>query len=117
MPWVYDPHRGGVKIPKKRHHEILLQVEKYARTRSWYPKIQLKARIKSQFCYVATIEESDVRPLPLCRLRFFRENIWSLALFTYSNERYEPCAFSNGKLEGSLEDALLLCEPFITGLI
>lgn len=117
MPWVYDPHSGGIKIAEKRHYEISLQVEKYARIRPWYPKITLKTRFKSQFCYVDMLEEGDERLFPLCRLRFFRENIWSFSLFTYSNERYEPCVFSNGKLEGSLEDALLVCEPFITGLI
>ena len=116
MPWVYDPHSGGIKIPARRHYDVFLQVENYACTRPWYPTVKLKARIKNQFCYVDMLQEGDDRPFPLCRLRFFRENIWSFALFTYSNESYKPCAFSDGKLEGSLEDALLICEPFIAEL-
>lgn len=113
MPWVYDPQSGGVKIPPRLHEEICKQVESYARARPWYPKIQLKLRFKSQFCYVDTMEEGDGRIFPLCRLRHFNQHGWSLALFTYSNEKYEPCIFPGGKWEGTLEAALKLCEPFI----
>ena len=113
MPWVYDPHSGGVKIPPKIHEEICKQVEAFARTRPWYPKIQLKARFKGQLCYIDTIEEGDNRLLPLCRLRHFNLDRWSLALFTYSNDKYQPCAFRNDKQEGTIEAALKICEPFI----
>ena len=112
MPWVYDPHSGGTKIPPKNHEEICKQVESFARSRPWYPKIQLKLRFKSQFCYVDTVEEEDGRLFPLCRLRHLYSG-WSMALFTYSNERYEPCIFPDGKWEGTIEAALNLCEPFI----
>jgi len=112
MAWVYSPHTGGEKIPPELHEELCKEVEKFARSRKWYPKIQLKVRFKNQFCYIDTQEENDERLIPLCRLRYFRGG-WSLALFTWSNERYSPCHFSNGKAEGSLKDALKLCEPFI----
>jgi hypothetical protein len=113
MPWVYDPHSGGVKIPSKMHEEICKQVESFARTRQWYPKIQLKVRFKSQLCYIDTVEEGDDRLLPLCRLRHFDLDRWSLALFTYSNDKYQPCMFQGGKQEGTIEAALKICEPFI----
>lgn len=110
--WVYDPHSGGVKIPPLDKTVLLKKVEAFARTRSWYPEIQLQLRFKGQFCYVDTIN-TEKRVLPLCRLRYFSKDNWSFAMFAYSNERYEPCAFSNGKLEGTWQDALLVCEPFI----
>lgn len=94
------------------HESICKQVEAYARARPWYPRIQLKLRFKTQFCYIDTVEEGDVRHFPLCRLRHF-SNDWSLALFTYSNERYEPCFLSNGKWTGTLEEALKTSEAFI----
>jgi hypothetical protein len=34
MPWVYDPHSGGTKIPPKLHEGICEQAESFARTRS-----------------------------------------------------------------------------------
>ncbi len=113
MPWIYDPQSGGIKIPLKIHDEICKQIESFACSRPWYPKIQLRVRFKNQFCYIDMIEESDTRFLPLCRLRHFTRESWSFALFTYSNERYEPCIFPNGKWEGTIETALKICEPFI----
>jgi hypothetical protein len=45
-------------------------------------------------------------PLHLCRLRYFgKEEGWSVAFFTYSNERYEPSLFPNGTLFGPPEEA------------
>jgi len=113
MPWVYDPQSGGVKIPPRIQEELRAEVESFARTRSWYPRIHLSLRFKNQFFYIDMIEEGDGRPFPLCRLRHFTKDRWSLALFTYSHERYEPCVFSSGKWEGRVEEAIALCEPFI----
>lgn len=49
--------------------------------------------------------DSDV-PLHLCRLRYFRdEEAWSLAFYTYSHEKYEPCLFGNGSWHGTPEEA------------
>ncbi len=112
-PWVYDPQSGGSKIPSQSHEAICKQAEVFARRRSWYPRIQLKLRFKNQFCYVDTIEAGDERIFPLCRLRHLNKQGWSLALFTYSNERYTPSVFSDGKWEGTIEAALETCEPFI----
>jgi hypothetical protein len=112
-PWVYDPQSGGVKIPAQTHDAICKKAEVFATSRSWHPKIQLKLRFKSQFCYVDTVEAGDLRLFPLCRLRYFSQDRWSLAIFSYGNERYEPCRFFEGKSEGTLEEALELCEQFI----
>ncbi len=111
--WIYDPQSGGVRIPPQTYDAICNKAEIFANSRPWYPKIQLKLRFKSQFCYVETLEEGDVRRLPLCRLRYFSQNRWSFAVFTYGDERYEPCWFPDGESEGTLEAALEVCEQFI----
>lgn len=113
MPWVYDPHSGGTKIPPNIQEELCKQADTYSRGRPWQPAIQLKLRFKNQFCYIDTIEEGDDRLFPLCRLRYFNHRGVSLALFSYAHERYEASVMSNGKMEGTLEEALATCEYFI----
>jgi len=45
-------------------------------------------------------------PVHLCRLRYFRnEDAWSVAFYTYSHERYEPCVFHSGDDHGTPEEA------------
>jgi len=45
-------------------------------------------------------------PLHLCRLRYFGGlKTWSMAFYTYSNDRYEPCTFPNGTVYGTPEEA------------
>ena len=43
-------------------------------------------------------------PLHLCRLHYLGdEEGWSMAFYTYNNERYEPCTFRNGTFCGTAE--------------
>jgi hypothetical protein len=45
-------------------------------------------------------------PVHLCRLRYFGDDQrWSMAFYTYSNEKYEPCFFNNGTFQGTPEEA------------
>ena len=56
---------------------------------------------------------SDQTPGPLLRLRYFgRLDDWSLAVYTYSQERYEICVFDDGKWTGTPEQAIALCSNF-----
>lgn len=112
MPWVYTPHHGGKKIPSEMYKDICKKVESFERARPWYPKTKLKVRFKAQFCYIDTIEEGDGRLFHLCRLRLLHDG-WSFALYTYSNECYEPCAFPDGNSVGEIKDALKMAETFI----
>ena len=52
--------------------------------------------------YFDFLKNGDNREFPLGRLRYFRDNVWSLAFFTYCDETYQPCVFLNGELEGTL---------------
>jgi len=45
------------------------------------------------------------RQIHLCRLRYFDQDRWSIAFYTYSNEKYEPCTFGNGNWFGTPEEA------------
>jgi len=107
MPWVYDPHSGGNKIPPYQYDMLRRQAETFAKTRSWFPKYELILRFKNQFCYLDALNRKEKEQFPIGRLRYFRENAWSLAFYTYSNERYAPCIFPSGEWEGTLRVAQL----------
>lgn len=112
MPWYYNPHSGGIKIPPEMYDRLRRQVQAYERARSWYPKFSIQLRFKAQFCYLDSCE-NGVDIFPLVRLRYFSPQRWSLAFFTYSNERYEPCLFAGGEDCGSIEQAIDACETFL----
>ena len=128
MPWVFDPHSGGVKIPKvvqeRTRRRILEHAEKEYKGRY----VSLDIRFRGSLCYIDAYVEPDVpknwppkdwgetrdemivrlrkTPLHLVRLRYFGgDERWSLAYFTYSNERYTPCVFHSGSFQGTPEEA------------
>ena len=110
--WCIDPQSGGTKIPPDNYHLILAQAAAHEEKQAWYPEFKLKLRFKGQFCYLDAFEEGE-EPFPIGRLRYFHDNKWTLAFYTYSNERYEPCIYPSGQWEGTIEEALRVCEPFI----
>jgi hypothetical protein len=53
-------------------------------------------------------------PTHLCRLRHFDLDRWSVAFYTYSSEKYEPCILPTGEWLGTPEEgfdigAVYLC--------
>ena len=112
MPWVYNPHSGGVKIPPHQQEALRNQAEAFAKTRPWFSQFELILRFKNQFCYLDGMNRKDNRPFPLGRLRHFQHD-WSLAFYKYSDERYEPCFFSSGKWTGTLEEGIAICEAYL----
>jgi hypothetical protein len=109
--WHYDPHSGGQKISPAVRSKTEAIALAYSKTRPWYPKYQLRLRFRGQFCYLDGCEDGG-KAFPLGRLRYFSENKWSLAFYTYSNERYEPCIFPTGEWCGTVEDAIRICEMY-----
>jgi hypothetical protein len=125
--WTRDPHSGGVKIPDALQDEtkgrLLAHAEKhYAGTYS-----RLEIRFHNQFCYVDAYQEPEAgaspspgsgetgaaylerlrnTPTHLCRLRYCGQDQWSVAFYTYSHEKYEPCIMDNGSFHGTPEDGL-----------
>ena len=111
-PWYLDPQSGGNKIPPIMYENIVTQINSYAAMRPWASKYQLKARFRGYFCYLDAVEE-DGTIFPIGRLRYFSMGSWSLAFYTYSNERYEPCLFASGNWFGSIEEAIDICESYL----
>jgi hypothetical protein len=89
---------------------------------------RIDVRFKAQFCYIdayiepyipdnfdpsrfrETREEFYERvsniPTHLCRLRYKGdEEKWTMAFYTYSNEKYEISVFNNGTFFGTPEEA------------
>ena len=114
--WVFDPHSGGVKIEKYKKSGIERRASEYAEKYLKNKCNRIELRFRGALCYVAASKtEDDGREynIPLCRLRHFDENKWSIALFTWSNEKYEPCIFPNGAWFGNLEECLELGSVFL----
>ena len=135
--WVYDPHSGGKSVPGFKQNtirnRILHHAEKYYSGK--YTRIDV--RFKGKFCYIDAFtepyvpedydpklfgESRDERiehlrnvPTHLCRLRYFGDDDkWSMAFYTYSHEKYEPCMFNNGTFHGTPEEAFDSSSIYLT---
>ena len=126
--WVYDPHSGGVKIPQAVRDRTRNRILAYAKKHYSGKYTRIDVRFRGQLCYIDAYTEPYVPPdfdasvfgesrdnyierlrnvsTHLCRLRYFGdEELWSMAFYTYSHEKYEPCAFNNGGFHGTPEEA------------
>lgn len=126
--WVYNPHTGGVKIPAGVRMRTEQRIRAYAAAHYAGKFAQLDIRFRGALCYIDAYTEPDkpspgllrslgetrqqyndrlrATPVHLCRLRYFgRADAWSMAFFTYSNERYESCTFGDGGFHGTPEAA------------
>lgn len=107
MPWYFNPHTGGKKIPPQVQERTRAQVLEHGRRRYGGRYDRLEVRFRGALCYIDAYREASPVPLHLVRLRFFGdENRWTLAFYTYSHERYEPCVFRGGGFHGTPEEAL-----------
>jgi hypothetical protein len=128
--WMFAPDSGGKKISpavqmdvKKR---ILVMAEKEFKGK--YTRLDIHFR--GQFCYIDAYTEpiltdswppadwGETRqeyaerlrntPTHLCRLRYFGNDEWGFAFYTYSHEKYEFALYDNGQSTGKPESAFLL---------
>jgi hypothetical protein len=107
MPWVYNPHVGGTKIPPKVQERVRARLASHAAKHYTGRYDRLDVRFRGALCYVDAYVHGTRGPVHLVRLRYFgSEDRWTLAFYTYSHERYEPCAFVDGSFHGTPEDAL-----------
>ncbi len=112
--WMLDPNSGGVKILVKDQKLIYEQVLDYISRVA--PKVIIDIKFRGQFCYIGTIEERETgckMIMPVCRLRHFRTDNWSAALYSYGSDKYEPCILESGKWDGSLEEVLKICNLYL----
>lgn len=137
--WTHNPHSGGVKPSLSVRQRTGERLCSYANRHYAGKFSRLALRFHGAFCYIdayvepnepslellrltqETLEEFMGRmrstPLHLCRIRYFgTEERWSMAFYTYSNERYEPCAFENGSFYGTVEEAFEIGAVYLQGL-
>lgn len=122
--WVLSPQTGGSKIPEAVQQRTEQRIRAHAEKHYRGKYTRLDIHFKGPFCYVdaytepyvprgrwthphetreAFLERLRSTPTHLCRLRHFSENRWSLAFYTYSHEKYEPCVFPSGEWFGTPE--------------
>lgn len=136
--WVRDPHSGGAKIPPTVRQRTEGRIRAYAEAHYAGKFTRLDIRFRGALCYIDAYPEPEAPspgllralgetrqqylrrlrnvPLHLCRLRYFGdEEAWSMAFYTYSNERYEPCTFRNGSFSGTPEGAFEVGAVYLRG--
>lgn len=125
MPCVYDLHSGGIKIPERTKERVKQQILAYTKqhyrgnshilnfvsANCYVILMPIQSRIRDDYPppeHLETREEYRERlrntPTHLCRLRHFTADSWSVAFYTYSNEKYEPYFLANGELTGTPEE-------------
>jgi hypothetical protein len=111
--WIHNPHAGGSSIPLHVQEETRKRILAHAKKIGFIKTLDI--RFKFQFCYIDALENGDANPTHLCRLRYFvARKEWSLAFYTYSNEKYVPCAFPSGEICGTPEEALEIGMVYVT---
>lgn len=110
--WTLDPHSGGRPIPPSVKRATIERLQKHAVSKYKGLYSRLEIRFRGPLCYVDAFKEprepdkellrisGETReqylermrhsPIHLGRLRYFGQDRWSYAFYTYSNERYEP---------------------------
>lgn len=114
--WVFDPHSGGVKIGPHRKAAIEDRINRYADQNLKAKWDMIEVRFRGALCYVTALRTEsggEEFPFPLCRLRHFDMERWSISLFTWGNEKYEPCILPNGEWFGTIEDCLEIGTTFL----
>ena len=126
--WVFSPHSGGSKVPVSVQDETRRRILCHAERHYGGLFTRIEVKFKGQFCYIDAYTEpappsektlallnetrdehvARLRSVPthLCRLRYSKgRDQWSVAFYTYSHEKYQPCFFPSGEAFGSAEDA------------
>lgn len=130
--WVFSPDAGGTKIPDAVKLDVKKRIESVAAQRFKGKYARLDIRFKGQFCYIDAYQDTKVgndrpvknrtaareeqlrnTPIHLCRLRYFCDDRWSFAFYTYSNEKYELSVYPKGSFFGKPEDAFLASAVYL----
>jgi hypothetical protein len=105
--WVFSPNRGGQNISLTLREQTSQRILRHAAKIIPQKAAQIRVRFKGPFCYIDAQEPDSPVPMHLCRLRYMGVlSGWSMAFYTYSNEKYEPCVFMSGGFFGTPEEAL-----------
>jgi hypothetical protein len=133
--WVSSPHTGGSKITPALQVDTRSRIERYAEQHFAGAYTRIDVRFRGALCYIdaftepappsrdllrslgESLEEHLARlravPTRLCRLRYFSgRGLWSMALYSYSGERFEPCMLPTGEFCGTPEECFALGASF-----
>lgn len=136
--WVLNPQSGGVKILPNIQDGIRKQILAHAEKHYAGKYNRIEVWFRAQFCYIDAYTEPSVpkhfnpdlygesrdehverlrnTPTHLCRLRYFGGNDrWSMAFYTYSHEKYEPCIYPKGDWFGTPEEAFDTSAVYLNG--
>jgi hypothetical protein len=114
--WVYDPQSGGERIAPLLQDQVSKRLMQHAAKIVPGKEGWLWLRFHGKSCYLDAQKPGVPVLTHLCRLRYLgKPDRWSLAFYTYSNERYEPCLFDSGRWEGTPEKALEIGVMYIAG--
>jgi hypothetical protein len=130
------PHTGGKPISEAVQNAVRLRILNHAQAHYAGKYWKIEVRFSGASCYVDAYQEpapgsegvaaltgetpaeftERVRntPVHLVRLRHFDLERWSLAFYTYSHERYEPCVYHNGDWFGTVEEAFDVGAVYLT---
>ncbi|MEJ2709641.1 MAG: hypothetical protein P8074_18665 [Anaerolineales bacterium] len=127
--WMFDPDAGGKKIPEVVKRDIEKRIHAAAKEQFEGKYTRLEIRFRGQFCYMDAYTEPQITenwpppdwpetkeeylermrstPVHLCRLRYFGDDRWGFAFYTYSHEKYELSVYPSGEFIGTPEEAFL----------
>jgi hypothetical protein len=113
--WVYNPHRAASRSLPQFVSELSEEFEPTPKPITTGRFSRLDIRFRGALCYIdAYIEAHPDVPLHLWRLRYVRnEEAWSMAFYTYSHEKYEPCMFGNGNFHGTPEEGFEIAAIYL----
>jgi len=135
--WGFNPNSGGITIPASVKNDIEGRINNIAEKHFKGKYTRLDIHFKGQFCYIDAFQEPEVSedwppkdwheqrdeyierlrktPTHLCRLRYFGNDKWGFAFYTYSNDKYELSVFPNGEFLGIPEDAFMASAIYLNG--
>lgn len=125
--WQFNPSSGGRPVPDAVRRATKAAILAHGQQHFTGRYRELDVRFKAQFCYVDAhvgqeepvadeesvdaggtrgehLERVRSSELKLCRLRFFAPDRWSLAIYSYAQERYEASVFADGLFVGRPQD-------------
>ncbi|HXX66091.1 MAG TPA: hypothetical protein VEK07_02860 [Polyangiaceae bacterium] len=124
-----------MKIPEAVKEAIEKRILAHAKKKYAGRYARLEIRFKGALCYIDAYTEPNTHgaawkvtgesreqfierlrstPTHLCRLQYFGGGRWSVAFYTYSNERYEPTFFRSGGAFGTPEEAFDVGAVYLT---
>lgn len=126
--WMFNPNVGGKKIPDVVKFSTKHRIQRYAEEHFAGRYTRLDVHFRGQFCYIDAYTEPDAldegsrpahspesreqylerlrnTPTHLCRLRYFGEDRWGFAFFSYASNQYELSVFPSGEFVGAPEEA------------